>query len=1315
MAKVDSSKLLSSSKSEKSSSAMVLYRRPNLASTIKPIQFKTGSAIVKRDDKKESKDVNNKLVQIEKFFKSDLLASKKGAETKREDKESDDFKKAEDKLETSRSKQFQLPSISASLPKLGFLDRVKRFIFFTAIGWLFPKLLEFMPKLRVLGNIISTVEKFAVKIFTGLFDGFVSLVKFGGDLKEKTLGFISTIPGANNPTFQSTFKSLQDNFDTFVNAAIISSVLAGDIGLTIADELGKLKRERAAISAAKQGGQAVATKVAARGATSAARSYSAGKSLTTGTTGATRTASNFQLNRQRQQLTRQTSTTPPTKKPWWQRIVPQFKTPPWIEKILTKFKSGPLKKLAGPFSKFLGKAVPFVGAVVSEVDARQRFARGEVVGGWLARIGGILDGFAAGAAIAGLPFVASIIGAPIGGIIEIVAGVATALSIGIDVILLIHDILGAFGVKTFSRGGRVVGKYQGGGISRREPTRGGRGNNSAPTRTYKPETKRIPIPIPPKPKQSRPGKDVGGVNKIQRLYPDSSSTKVTMYEVLNTGEENLLTEQDVANPYKVLTSTAKITKTIPLIGSIMGAGLDLALGEKPSQQVLKTLTMGIGYLIDTFVNQSVNANMASMSRDIMRFSEGGIVKYSGLRTIYQNIKSGEFLYKMLGPIFNQKVNEIIKAVKKEVDKKKSVTQLLNGSINPEAGLDGTTYSVDADSPDFWLLVTAALFENDNPTDGYQGAADVAQAIYNRLELPGWPKTIRKIILQPDQFSPVGEHGGVREWSKINSKDSAIEFARRYKGYTGNQVEAVAAALLNSEKQRSAREFVGPRDSFLSDILEKEKQRLGENGGQGQISDDTQKDRYGHSFGFEPGGRNYPRWKANRQLPAGPVPTTIVTGEVTAVGGGSVSANNATLVKLGTTTNLFSTRTPQGTNGGRCVEAVIMTMQQNGIVVAPNGTTADQSHSRGLIVQLVKNHGWASLPNIGRRVTLSNAYGSANVNVMTFAEYVAAVNAGLVPSGALVFQSRYKWTDRGVGPGGFDAAIARNGGRNLFNGIMNGNQIYGTVKEVIVLVPKSSIRPDRPSSTPTGQTLKSTQVDPNTIITIREGADGKLTYSLNGQPLTGAKLDKLKREHPEAFERPPQTQRPSGTQSSTVTAAQIRSANLKVKLEAEKQGGIPVTIDGQNYHFTLDDNGKVSLYKRGFGYGLPFVRADKVDAITPFMLEKIVTKGRTYYENFTPQGATPPVPRPPGAPGGPGYGNEMRGGLIEPTKSRLPIPNSYASYENSYGGEVAIAIQPIIITRQIPTPSSSRSELIMFPVPVEVNTNMDIAYNRSRGY
>ena len=46
-----------------------------------------------------------------------------------------------------------------------------------------------------------------------MFDGFMSLVKFGGDLKDKTLGFIASAKAGVGGNYQKEFKKLEDQFN----------------------------------------------------------------------------------------------------------------------------------------------------------------------------------------------------------------------------------------------------------------------------------------------------------------------------------------------------------------------------------------------------------------------------------------------------------------------------------------------------------------------------------------------------------------------------------------------------------------------------------------------------------------------------------------------------------------------------------------------------------------------------------------------------------------------------------------------------------------------------------------------------------------------------------------------------------------------------------------------------------------------------------------------------------------------------------------------------------------------------------------------
>jgi hypothetical protein len=123
--------------------------------------------------------------------------------------------------------------------------------------------------------------------------------------------------------------------------------------------------------------------------------------------------------------------------------------------------------------------------------------------------------------------------------------------------------------------------------------------------------------------------------------------------------------------------------------------------------------------------------------------------------------------------------------------------------------------------DYWTLITVIACENFS--DNLQGMADVAQSIYNRLNVPGqgYGKSIREIILSQNQYEPVsiGKSKGAR-WSNIKSRKSAIAAYVRTKGQTVSQATMAIENAVKAQKDpimiTSAKKWVQTRTEFLSD-------------------------------------------------------------------------------------------------------------------------------------------------------------------------------------------------------------------------------------------------------------------------------------------------------------------------------------------------------------------------------------------------------------------------------------------------------------------------------------------------------------------
>jgi soluble lytic murein transglycosylase-like protein len=187
----------------------------------------------------------------------------------------------------------------------------------------------------------------------------------------------------------------------------------------------------------------------------------------------------------------------------------------------------------------------------------------------------------------------------------------------------------------------------------------------------------------------------------------------------------------------------------------------------------------------------------------------------------------------------------------------------------------------------------------------------------------------------------------------------------------------------------------------------------------------------------------------------------VLREATVYGYGGVGMNREPLVHpslrsrfSNPTLSTLASGKLTGPPGNKCVTAVLETMQANGLPNPDNTSKDPGNNPRGLATQLVKSHGWKPLPGLGTPQTITGGYGSFTANVINNSDYLFAVNNGMIPSGAIVFSTRHgSWNGTSTGSSGYDAAVARNGGRNLWNGQLHGPEIYSSgSKTRIVLIP-----------------------------------------------------------------------------------------------------------------------------------------------------------------------------------------------------------------------------------------------------------------------
>lgn len=763
---------------------MAINTQKLLPSSQKTVGLNTTSASRDTGLKKPLLNILKKTIKIENILKNTNSNLRKKQEKNRKTIETQRFLNREKKLEETKSNKM-MSIDKPNIPGLSIFDKIRRFFFFTFIGWLVKNYWKHLPAILEFGKNLIPVVNF-IETFTGnVFNGMVDFIGKGYDLYDKFKQWTKDIGGQ---PFENAFNNFSKNLNTFVNLAIIAG-LAATGGSDFKSKKGGPKGSsgqprstgrtnenlRSYLNRGKE-----AKLVERKFGNSAARYYeelrNSGKNSSQAYNEIKRKFESRGLfNRQNNSGLSGKGRTPGKV------------TGRGIGRIASRTSTKLFGRMSGKIAgKVLGR-IPIIGGLVDFLFA---LWSGEKVGRAAAKAVGATIGSALGTFIP-IPFAGTILGGILG---DIVGGA-------------LYDTLmsGSNKPKKKAKGGQV--------------TRGGKSISTPIQRTI--AQKRVRI-SPAKPLRAKPGADVGGEKKYQEMFPEPMGDNASEYQ----------------NPFGFLYKSSNSMGDIPYVGPLFSIFGKLILGESPKNSDYKNIGYGLkAWINNSLLDRSLNANtIDNLLNQIPVWVEKSSKK-----------------------LIEQVANTIIDDLKRNLSLKK----LTSGDGSPGDLGEGLGVYVSSNSPDFWLLATAAMFENSDP----QGAADVAQAIYNRVAMPGDPwnvdNSISKAILNPGQFQPVRQYGGTSAWSRIKTKEDALRFAKSH-GKTSEQLETVAAAILDKSKQQSARDFVGPRDSFRAESYEKQVDHL---------ANDTEKTRHGHTFGFEPRGATIGAFRAGK-LSAAQVSDTI---------------------------------------------------------------------------------------------------------------------------------------------------------------------------------------------------------------------------------------------------------------------------------------------------------------------------------------------------------------------------------------------------------------------------------------------------------
>ena len=185
--------------------------------------------------KPESDNLGKTLFTIQKkiILVDDLL---KGTFAEKKKRQKDEVKQKEDEARAKQEKDQEKPDNDDSeketpkslIPKLSFLDGIKKFISEVLVGWLTFNLINFLPQVlnavKFLGNIADFVIEFGGK----LLDGLVTFIDIGYDAYEKTSEWVGDAFGEDK---QKQFENFASTLTKFLNVAIIAAMVGSKMGM----------------------------------------------------------------------------------------------------------------------------------------------------------------------------------------------------------------------------------------------------------------------------------------------------------------------------------------------------------------------------------------------------------------------------------------------------------------------------------------------------------------------------------------------------------------------------------------------------------------------------------------------------------------------------------------------------------------------------------------------------------------------------------------------------------------------------------------------------------------------------------------------------------------------------------------------------------------------------------------------------------------------------------------------------------------------------------------------------------------------------
>jgi hypothetical protein len=612
---INSQKLLPQSKIGSSSSIVKVGKMiPTLykgSRNLKPQDDDNGAIVT----------IKKQVASISRIVSDNTLLRKKSQEQDKKESENKKRDEKESRLEGKKGSGL-LKALVGTIPQLGFLDAINRFITFTFLGWAFKKIYPYLPQILGFLKNIQPIIQFFETLSINFFKGVVDFIDFGYKAYDKVREFTKNLGGE---PFQKAFDDFSKNLNTFINLALVAGMLATGGP--------SLRRPGGGPGGGRPGGGSYRNGVRTG-------QYN-GFNTRTSRSGSLLSRTGDALRGQRGDFS--TSGFIKSEKDIMKRYFQRFGRDKFIQRFgeagLEALPSGMQRGLLqrGARSVFTGllgkggakvvlnfvrpftKRLPIIGGLL---DFGLSVALGEKIGRSAFRaIGSVLLGA---------------IGAAVGGPFALLTGLAGS-TLGDIAGGALYDLFfenkkpEGKPVKAAASGGKVTtrkGKVVGGKVKR------------SVRRIYS----------APKSKQIKSGASVGGEKKLKQLFPEPPKNQMNK----------------MMNPYGFLTNTAKRFGEIPAIGPIFNIFGKVLKGDMPTKDDFRI----IGSSFNAWINNAITKGL--LQGNLMSaFAEGGMID---IETQIKRDISG-WVERSVEDLVKNKVTEAINEMRKNLRLK----QLISGS------------------------------------------------------------------------------------------------------------------------------------------------------------------------------------------------------------------------------------------------------------------------------------------------------------------------------------------------------------------------------------------------------------------------------------------------------------------------------------------------------------------------------------------------------------------------------------------------------------------------------------------------------------